>query len=194
MVSPWGSWDVGPDHRSPRQWRAGLGQSVTQGRPTPDPESPLRSPHTSGSAAQPPGREETPGCSAPPSSTCPGCSQHRGWWVQGPRLALLDLVPFWQVPWALGPRDHGAPAGDLRPLLGCPRCSQLALGLRPLLGHPLAVQGLRQVTLAIAPAQGSHGAPELSVDSGCTRYTRRAASVSSNVVLEQDTEKGSPRA
>ena len=170
-------WGLGPrSHES----IAGLRQPVTQGRPTPDPESPLCSPHTSGSAARPPGEGETPGWSAPPPSAHPRCSRHRGWWAPVLPRALPGLVPFHQVVRAPCLRAHGAAAQGLAP------------GLRPQLGHPLALQGLKQVTPAVAPAQGSHGDPQQALAMNPALPVPLEPSASA-VVLEQDTGTWSPR-
>ena len=74
-----------------------------------------------------------------------------GGWTLELALPLPGPVPFWQVPWALCLRAHGAQAQGS------------AVGLRALLGRPPALRGLTQVTLAVAPAQGSQGAPELAL-------------------------------
>ena len=171
----------GPRSQESTSGMADLGQPMTQGRPTPDPQSPLCSPQRQGSAARPPGRGKMPGWLAPPCSSCSVCSQHRGGQAPVLALALLGLVPFLQVSRAPGPRAHGASAQGLAP------------GLRPLLGYPLGLQGLKQVTPAVAPTQGAQGAPELALDVAGMRDTGCAISASCDLVLEGDTETGSPR-
>ena len=95
-------------------------------------------------------------------------------------LARPGSVPFWEVLQVPCLTAHGARAQGLAP------------GLRPLLGYSAALQGLKQVTPAVAPAQGSHRDPQqaLVMNPALPVPLEPAASA---VVLEQDTGTRSPR-